>query len=666
MSRRKLFFPIFIYVFMLVWLACSFDLSPSQEQMTTLSLYFNKPSYADTETFLATVWINNNSSEVLRNVNLNFEIKPREYPLSTGKKTSKPVFKGAYPQAELASGITRLEVSQDLTALKITEGVYPVSLNLVQRRKTLASLNSYLVVVNSRVSPPLLVALVWNVHEPAHFDPEGVYLDNKIAEECRQAPDNPGIHAVYNAALAKHALIQANINVSPVLLDQLRDISDGYELKRDSTLVKIEDTSPAATDARKTLRDYENLIRTGQLELLPAPFAYPYLPDLTDRGWTDDVMMQVEEGQQVVKNALNQKNMAEGIYPPGLALSRAAVPLLGKSKVKYVILGEQMIGLPEGTTLPLLEPVVLQEGRSKLLAFIVNGEVSRCMLEPAGNEAIVQKMTARLAALYLDQPEVQKIIVLASPTENWDPSPAFLETLYGAFEQTTWLKTTTLSSAAKSFPTAGKIVTAKSPILEESSKEKQFFQVLDRARQDRQFFSSLVSVDNSIASKLKRDLLVAEASDWPAEKDNVGQRLAENITQIVAGELGKVKVPQVQKITFTNDAGKVRVAFSNGTAYIINAEITLSGKNFSFPEGESMKVSLRPKENVFDFQIRTKKPGEYPLKVTLHKGKRVIAETVIKIRSTYFDRLTCAFGVFGLLIVILVAMRQLRQRQKTA
>jgi hypothetical protein len=161
-------------------------------------------------------------------------------------------------------------------------------------------------------------------------------------------------------------------------------------------------------------------------------------------------------------------------------------------------------------------------------------------------------------------------------------------------------------------------------------------------------------------------MLVAEASDWPDEKDNVGQRLAEHITRIVLKELDKVKVPQVQRITFTNETGKVRVAFSNGTAYIINAEITLSGENFSFPEGESKKVSLRPKENVFDFQIRTKKTGEFPLKVTLHKDKRVIAETVIKIKSTYFDRLTCAFSVFGLLIVILVAMRQLRKRQGPA
>lgn len=664
-SVRKSLFPIFIYAFILVWLACSFDLSLGQEQPPGLSLYFDKPSYNDSESFLATVWVTNHSAQPLQNVTLTFEIRSREYPPPgrPTKRTPKAVLKTTLPQPMIRPGVTRLEIGQSLPELAVSEGIYPVAVTLSQRRKVLTQLDSYLTVVNSRVSPPLLLALVWNVHEPAHFDPDGNYLDEEIARECRDDPDSPGAYTIYTAALAKHAQIQTNMNISPILLQQLNDLADGYALKRDQSVVQVSDTSQRAADVRRVLREYERLIKGGQLELIPSPYAYPYLPDLTERGWTDDINAQILEGKKVTKEVLNLDEPPPGMYPAGLAVSQSAVPLIAKSGVKYLVLAESSIGLMEEGVLPLLEPVVLEEDRSRLLVFVRNEELSAILQDSAGTEAISQKLIAKLATVYLNQPEMQKIIIIASPVEGWHPSPALLETLYSTFEQTAWLKTTTLASAYKSFPTADKKIEAKPPARPETTESVQFFQKLDLARRDRLFFSSLLSADNPLKQKLEDDLLVAEGSDWPEKEDSLGQRFAEKVSTIVRGELAKVSTAGGTKITLTNETGKVRVAFFNNTGYVLRARITLSGQNFSFPEGGSREVSLRPKENVYDFQIKTKKTGEYPLKVTLHKDKRVIAETIIRVRSTYFDRVSCALGIFISLFAILAAVRQLRRRQ---
>lgn len=668
MPEKRLFSTAFSLLLIILGALFYSDHSLAQERSATLSLSFSKPSYAGADSLLATVWIDNKTPQTLRNVSLNLEVKPREFPppVSSPRRKPKSVLKTTRVLDLLQTGITRLEVQQSLAKLEIAEGIYPVSLTLLHRRKVLASLDTHLVIVNPRVTPPLLVALVWNLHEPAHFDPDGVYLDQKIAEECRSAADNRGIHAVYTSALAKHALIQTNMNLSPILLDQLQDVADGFSLKHGEGVVQIPDTSAAASDARRALGDYENLIKTGQLELLPSPYAYPYLPDLADWGWESDILAQIRKGQIVSKDGLNIEDLLEGIYPPGLAISQSSVPLLEKSKVKYLVLREENVGLPDGTSLPILEPVILQEGQAKVTAFLVNGDLSKSLFEPASTEAVVQKLLAKLAALYLNQPEIQKIVVIAPLEENQHPSPASLEALYGAIGQTAWLKTVTLSSALKSFPTAGKVIKAKPPERTVNGERDSFFQKLDQARRDWLFFAGLVSFDNPIKSKLEYDLLVAEASDWTQANDSLRQRFVEGISQIVSRELSKITTPHGQKFTFTNDAGKVRVAFINANSYIINAEIALSGDGFSFPQGKKSRVALRPKENLFDFQIKTKQAGKYPLKVTLHRDGRVIAETVIEVRSTYFDRLTCALGVFALVLVILIAVRRLRQRQLAA
>lgn len=195
-------------------------------------------------------------------------------------------------------------------------------------------------------------------------------------------------------------------------------------------------------------------------ELFTSPFYHPILPLLVERGWTRDVLGQIEAAQQ--QHSALFGGRSAGIWPPEQAISDAAVSLLAQAGLAWTTSDEGLLAQAIGRT-PTphdLTQVYCFDGMAMLFRHTeLSNKISFAYGNKPTQEAVADFM-AEVRRIYdaIEDP-AGRVLTVALDGENWmfmagypDNGRGFLRALYAELAATDWVRAVTPSEALAASP----------------------------------------------------------------------------------------------------------------------------------------------------------------------------------------------------------------------
>lgn len=653
---------------LLGFLAVSFLLlKPSAlraESKLKLAIEFDNFYYSTTATVDAKVSVDNRSSETRRRNRIIFTIYNRliEGENLDSKLKSKRVLFRRYWYENLLRGKTAFRFQKDLSKFKLTEGVYPAELVVELSNDKILRKKSFMVLVNKQARP-LPVALVWDWHLPPQLTPDGLFIDNHLAKMIGTTK-SPGLYRQYASKIDEHSNVKVNLAITPVFLEEIRRMIDGYGVRTDGKTKLFSERAPVSRAAKSFINQLENLARyKDRVEIIPVPYSYPSLPVLASAGWQKDFQKQLEKGEAVTKSVLRLQELSSGRFSPGLDLDPQSARRLLDAGAGYTIVNaDSIVPRPKFVTAKAYR-LAAKENRS-LTGFVADPVFSRIINDPG--EELKTKLSALFALRLLGEKKGQgaAVAVIAAKHNN-EASAEQLEEIFGFFENTPWLRTETLSNLITVLPvTEGKLKDWRLGLMV----DQKYWSGLVEGRRELDNFALAISEKNPVRNILEEKLLVAESSDWLDSGENGDKALGwiylQNIKDTINKSYANISISPMQTVTFSSNQGKIPIAITNKNSYPVQLTLKFDGgKAFIFSDDKERKVNLMPKDNLVVYQVRAKYRGSGSLKVFLISGTREIASGQITVMVSDVARyfLTAISAISLILIAALILKRRRKE-----
>jgi hypothetical protein len=535
----------------------------------------------------------------------------------------------------LAPGVTDYQFG--VRAPLDAEGAYRYQVTLSEGGATLARRGGRFAVIDPSKRPALTVCLVWQVDEGVHTDPEGNFLDGRIAGTVSRASGRRGRLAFHAAQLDEHRRIRASVALSPFTISQVQRLSrGGLEVTRDATRA-IPPTSQASGDARAVLASWRRLLRLRRAESLAAPYVDAPIEELAARRLAQDVGWQLDVGRQVIRQALGSAVVPTVVR--SVPTTQGAVALADRGITRIVagaLTTQPAARVPDRPIRVLADP--------RLRMLVIDRALSAAV---AGQNSSEDPIDGLVAALALRHIAGRRLVVLAPPYADPAIDETRLHRLYEALGESPWLRTATVREAVDAVAPYGSATALGAGPPGEGS--GAYWRAETRVKDDYLALESMTPTENPVRERTRRTFLVSEL----AGQTRVASRWQRSAGRAARQELAKVRVRANPAVTFTGQRGKVALSLVNDTGYLADATLLLSGDGVSFPDGRRLALSIRPRETVQTMRVAivgARTNGRVVARLVA--GRRVLARTTVRVSSAYIDRL----ALVGVVILALVAL----------
>ncbi|MBU1672729.1 MAG: hypothetical protein KKF41_11135 [Actinobacteria bacterium] len=563
----------------------------------------------------------------------------------------------------LEPGDTTADFELEISSGRFSDGVYPMTVEALQEDATIASAISQLVVMSPDTvseNPQLRLAVIFETAQPSHRNPEGLYKGNELADEC-DASSASGWLANLTSALEQWEDYHLNLCLSPLLLEELDGMTGGYQMKQGDKTTNVPADSREAADASSVIGSFMRLAQTPAVQSLPAPYASPDLEKLVSFGWKDDASTQMSRGHKVLEQVLDQPLARDYLYPPAGILDDDAIKALGSQAGRFLVLSPTLLDRSrEGKRLlrgdTLAQPVLLdgEQGAAERTAIFTDARMEQLAARLANSgdtHGVTQALVSELTNLYLEKPGSRRACVFIWPG-RWRPSRGVLEEVLRGLSATPWLLGSTVSECLHTVPAiedSGLTLPGPGDV-----EPNDYFREVERARRYLEVFSGLVESENPLPDLMQRDVFISESDVWRQwDRQVEGLSFAGWVVQAVGDELAKIDLPPAGSITLAGRKAEVPLSVVNGTGYPVKAVLEFSSNGLTFPKGSTMKVTLEPKENLFEIPVTVKKKGRVRFSARLQAGNMVLGETDFTVLTSRFN--TFAIAVVGGLLALIGA-----------
>jgi Family of unknown function (DUF6049) len=681
MPKRERFGPIDLRTWVAVLsLAFLFSLTlqsftvaaaaPSQKPRVRIAVSKNAYWYRPDDTVKLQLTLANTSRQSIKGINARVRI----YSAVTSREELDASFQGktsrSYHQTEtygpltLSPGDNKLDIDIPLKESRYGNGVYPMTVELIRSGNVISSASSQLVVmaVDESKPPqqPLRLTLVFDTLEPSHRNPEGQFINDELGEECSSAEKNPGWYTTLLEEMDKWQDMRFTVSLSPMLLDDMSEMSKGYALKKASRVKRVDANSTQATDAAAALNGFSKLSKSPRFELLPEPEASPDLEAMIYYRLSGDAAEQLVRGRQNINNLLDAQLSGEYVCPPGLkANSRVLSELKNKLGGNLVLSSRLLERSREGRKLlagmTLGSPVLIDGGSSgrRSLALFADARMQELIdrLAPSKDAyGVAQCILSELTNLYLERPGVQRACVAVAPG-SWHPSRDVLDEVLRALSGAPWLTTVTLAENMQNVKPVSETA-LKIPVPEPEEFPTDYFRQVKKAAGKFDSYSKTVMPGNANIDLLRRDVYISESDVWRQwDRANEGLQFADFVASTVDNELAKVAMTSMGSITLTSSKADIPLSIVNGTGYRIRAVLKLASNGLTFPGGDNRKVLLEPKENLLEIPVKVKKKGRVRFSAQLVAENLILGELNFSVRTGRFNTFAVLL-VGGLLALI--------------
>lgn len=561
----------------------------------------------------------------------------------------------------LAPGNNAFDFEMQLASGRYSDGVYPITLEALKGASELAGVTSELIVFSTEDNAdftPLKLSIVFETLEPPSRGPDGLFEGDQLASECEPDGRDPGWYATLLDAFESAKDFNASFSLSPMLLDEIRDMTDGYSVRVGDVVQQRGPQSSQSKNASGILSAFRRLAQNPRGQVLPAPYTSPDLETLVGLRWVSDARDQLITGHRSLEGDLDSPVRREYFCPPGQAMNSQVLRELGRQVGQFLVISSEALQrskegkrLARGNTLS--QPVVVagSAGVEKTLALFEDPRLRHLLelvCQSGDAHGVAQVVLAELTNLYLEQPEETRVCSVVWPSD-WRPSRAVLDEVIKTLTTAPWLKTATFADSMMTVPA---LENDPLEIPQPSQESNDYFIQVSRARQRYNGFATMVLKSNPILPVLKNNLAMSESDAWREwDREVEGLQYASSVIKTVDNEVAKVDLPAMGSITLTSQSAKIPLSIVNGTSYRIEATLRLASNGLAFPDGTVQKVTLEPKENVLEIPVKAEKKGRVRFQARLEASNFILGEVDFSVLTSRFNTFAVAV-VGGLLAVI--------------
>lgn len=537
----------------------------------------------------------------------------------------------------------------------------------------LAVLRTSVVFIGEEEPPevPLNVSLSFVLDQPIRVRPDGVFLDGGL-----EASLAPGGRLATIVGALEAVPIPVTLVVSPLLLEELRDMAEGYRVQEGSELRSVAPGEGGAAAAEHMLDQLGALARHPGTEVIALPYASPSIPSLVEAGLGSDLRIHMERGAEVLRGILGVDPSTTVFRPPGSALSASALDVLdvvltGDGVTEALLVDPEVLEPPIGLNLSPPAAASLRTAGGDLSAIAPDPTLEARTESVPEDPALAAMWTVgELAALYFEQPSIDRGAALVF-SEDETPRSELLIPLLRALRPdvgSTWVRPV---SATRVYFSE---TSAEDPPLEErglqqssrsSSMSPEVIGAIDRTDQK---LSALQSVEAraDLIAQVRRDILLSE-SRYLLEREDLALAFLAAARRTVENEFGKIRPPdEDSEVTLTSRSGTIPLTIRNEADYPVHVRVALRASGLEFVGGASRIIVLDPPGEALVFPVLAQKTGSFAVGVQVQTPDGVpIASSTIKVRSTAYNRVALVITIGAALFLALWWGRRFLPRRRS-
>lgn len=570
-------------------------------------------------------------------------------------------------EGTIPAGQTRtLQVEKPLPEISFfrsaDDGAYPVRITVSTGRASAPPITTPMMFFSRPADLPLTVALIIPIHTLPVVDPVGLV----VPERLEQAFGDGRIDRILSG-LERHPDVPVTLAPTPLLLDTLADLADGYTRTSSSGPSVVAGTDPAATAAAATLDRIRAVGARPASRVIASPYSGAFLPRLLKAGLLDRAESQVGKARIRLREVLGTDPLPGWLLPAEGALDEPTLEALQLSGLTHAILAPASLQQDSAKFTRGAPVSIRTRARSPVTALIEDPALGS-RLEGAPNGAdetdetspqARQRFLADTATIMLEQPARHRAVVAVAPAD-WEPDDAELDGILGALARSPWMRAATPDAIMNDnrLPTADrlqlaptKVVLGKAP---ESSDE--YLSTLRDALRSIEQFSDLDPPPERIA-QLETSALIAESADWWTGRRSMerGASYARSVVTRVQAIFERIRAPASQRITLTSLTGVIPIQVRSDADYPVRVVIRLESDKLEFPSGKRFDVILPPRAQTIEVKVIARTTGTFPLRVTLETPNRglILGSSQLVVRSTAYNVMALAImGGAGFFLVV--------------
>lgn len=382
-------------------------------------------------------------------------------PLNAVVELSIGPFKASRAIA-LSSGLNLVNFT---VPVQMPQGVYTPTVKVVAGNATL--LNTTLpqfYVLNTTGKQPVSLVIVWNMHQPLYIEPNGTWampwVPLHTGEDFKWEGRYVGSYELQALLLSKFD-VNVSIVFTPVLLYQwealLAEGPRGFRYLGEYPGNITHDIYAV----NRTLTLYRELVKSGRVEVLTAPFYHPLEAIVYDNGWADDLLAQLAMGEEETYKVFDVR--ASCVWTPEMAFNMGLVHLYREAGINCTVLDAQAF-LPSatyvnGSQTPYVPYIVEDSMGNRVYVLFRDDSLSNLfsfyLFTLTDTELVKQLLIQYLAKIYMERPGAVVVVALDGENPlifNYMTGPRDLYAIYEALSQYSgqWLITQTISQAIAS------------------------------------------------------------------------------------------------------------------------------------------------------------------------------------------------------------------------
>ena len=572
-----------------------------------------------------------------------------------------PLLIAPFPQdGALRAGDTlQLSIRHRLAELtdRGDNALYPIKVQLESGGVAVAAIRSAVVFIQEKPLVPLNLSLTVVLDPEVRFSPDGALLDSTLEAAIAEGGR---IESLVSALEAEP--VGATLAISPLLLEWLDRMGDGYRVREEGGDRAVGAGAPAAAAAESMLGRIRTLARSTAVEVLALPYASPSVPSLVASGLEEDLRRHITEGRDVVQSLLDVTVSTGTFRPPRSELSRESLEVLAGTGVETVVLDAGVVRPP----LPpdsIYSPLATVRLDPTMDAIVPDTEMQAYLSPPTEEVTLrARHLLGELAALYFEQPSLLRGAALVVGQDGEPAGPllqALLRAIGAPAPRSAWLRPVKASQLAQAVPPETR---ARLPAPQPPTFSSGYVEALAETRDAIDQFESMTDEPVELPERLRTLLLAAEARRF-ALFEGEGLGFIRAIRAALADEFEKIDAPSGTSVTLTSQGGVIPVTLRSATDYPVRLRVTLRSPRLEFLEGASQEVVLDGETHALTFRVRAQTTGRFPVRILVDTpGGRRISESQIVVRSTAYNLVALAVTVGAALFLALWWGRRLWRR----
>jgi hypothetical protein len=474
--------------------------------------------------------------------------------------------------------------------------------------------------------------------------------------------------------------------IDPALLANVNTMTKPYTVTKASTLSSGEcggAAKPASQAAGSWLAQLRSA--TAGQPVFVTPYADADVAALTRSSMTTDLARAFTQGRAVATSVLSRNftgsgatdsaNMTALAWPADGIANRAVLRNLAANGISTVVLDSStMPPSPQRDYTPSAQATA-SDGTGTPMTVLLSDDTITQIIGTANSPSdsaatafsVEQRYLAETAMIAAEQPSIGRSVVVAPP-RRWDPPAGVASDLLSETVTAPWLRSVSLGDLAAVKDPSGK-VTRQPP--RAHSKTQLSSGLLGLARRVELQANLLASVEQKPSPLLENAAAAIESSAWRGDGSAArqGAALARQISGYLAGQVGKLTVFVVPRVTLGGLKGTVPVSISNGLNYAVNVRLQADPSGGITVRGPPHVVTVPPGQQVIvKIAVAATTVGSTVLRLRLltPQGAPFSGAATVTIQATHYGTLALVIMAAALGVLVLTAITRGFRRARGA